>query len=280
MNDTRRMRPLLGTFVEVNARGTQAPDAVAAAFASLERSQALWSFQDRDSELSRLNSAPGALVPVHADTLRLLRLAKILMVRSSQAFDCTVGGSLVLAGLLPDHGGPTPLPRGDAQDIELGTGWARLHRPIRLTLDGLAKGYAVDLAIGALKRTGSIAGWINAGGDLRVFGDIALPVQRRETDGRLTTLGALRDAALASSRATALDEAPDADFPAHIVAPHGQASHPGIWTVLARSAWRADALTKVAATTPPSRRAALVEQLGGQLVASTQAAPMPMEAAA
>lgn len=275
------MRPLLGTFVEVNARGAQAEAAVAAAFARIEQAQAWWSFQDPDSELSRLNRAPGTQVPVHAHTLRLLRLAKALMLRSGQAFDCTVGGALVRQGVLPDHGGPEPLPRGDAQDIELGAGWARLRRPVRLTLDGLAKGYAVDLAIGAMRRAGALAGWVNAGGDLRVFGDMALPVQRREADGRFTTIGALRDAALASSRAAATGEGPDPDFPAHIVAPPGQAPQAGIWTVLARSAWRADALTKVAATTTTSQRAALIDHLGGHLVGPAQTStPASMEAAA
>jgi len=137
---------------------------------------------------------------------------------------------------------------------------------VRLTLDGIAKGYAVDLAVGALQRAGADAGWVNAGGDLRVFGDLALPVQRRELDGRLAALGALRNAAVASSRAAAPGAAADASFPAHIVAPPGRQPQPGLWTVLARSAWRADALTKIAATAPAPQRAALVRSLGGCLL--------------
>ena len=274
MTGLRRMRPLLGTFVEVGARGPGASRGIAAAFASIERAQALWSFQDGGSELSRLNRSPGRRVPLRPDSLRLLRIAKALMRASAGAFDCTVGGALVLGGTLPDHGGAPPLPRGRADDIELGAGWARLRRPVRLTLDGLAKGYAVDLAIRALRHEQVATGWVNAGGDLRVFGDVALPVQQRRLDGRMAPLGTLRDAALASSRAAACGQ-PDEDdeaFPARIVAPLGQAATPGVWTVLARSAWRADALTKVAATAPPARRAALVQQLGGCLVGAANAA--------
>lgn len=271
MAELRRMRPLLGTFVEVGARGHGAGLAIDAAFACIERAQASWSFHDAGSELSQLNRAPGCRVALHADTLRLLRIAKALMRGSGGAFDCTVGGLLVHNGALPDHGGPEPLARGHADDIEIGTSWARLRRPVRLTLDGIAKGYAVDLAIRALRRERAAAGWVNAGGDLRVFGDMALPVQRRELDGRFISLGALRDAALASSRAVATDHADDDgdSFPACIVAPAGQASAPGVWTVLARSAWRADALTKVAATTPEAQREALVQRLGGCLVAAS-----------
>jgi thiamine biosynthesis lipoprotein len=268
MAELRRMRPLLGTFVEVGARGREAGAGIAAAFASVERAQALWSFQDAGSELSRLNSAPGRRVPLQPDSVRLLRIAQALMRRSAGAFDCTIGGALVLGGTLPDHGGPPPLPRGHADDLEIGAGWARLRRPVRLSLDGVAKGYAVDLAIRALRRAGVGAGWVNAGGDLRVFGAIALPVQQRRFDGRAAPLGALRDAALASSRTSTQDRLTDAGpaFPGRIVAPAGQPLPSGVWTVLARSAWRADALTKVAAVTPAPRRGALVRQLGGCLV--------------
>ncbi|RZI83607.1 MAG: FAD:protein FMN transferase [Rubrivivax sp.] len=276
MNETRRMRPLLGTFVEVCARGGDATQAaVDAAFASIQRAHSLWSFQDPDSELSRLNAAPGLAMAVQADTLRLLRIAKALMQLSDGHFDCTVGGMLVQAGALPDHGGPPALPRGCLDDIELRGHEVRLRRPVRITLDGLAKGYAVDLAIRALKRQGARAGWVNAGGDLRAFGDLTLPLQRRELDGRFTPLGGLREAAMASSRGTASLSA-DEDFPACIVAPDGQQTPIGIWTVLARSAWRADALTKVAATAPAAQRDALVRRLGGQLLAP-QPVPMAQE---
>lgn len=265
------MRLLLGTYVEVGARGRGAESAVDAAFACIEAAQRRWSFQDRESTLSRLNRSGGERVPLDAHTLRLLRLCTALMRRSECGFDCTVGGLLVREGVLPDHGGREALPRGDAGDVEIGPSWARLRRPVKLTLDGIAKGYAVDLGVGALRRAKIDAGWINAGGDLRVFGDLALPVHRRELDGRLTPLGALRNAAIASSRCGA----PDASFPAQLVAAAGAAPARGVWSVLARSAWRADALTKVAATAPAAQREERVHRLGGCLLAGPA-----MEAAA
>ncbi|MFB9245646.1 FAD:protein FMN transferase [Massilia antarctica] len=267
MADIKRMRPLLGTYVEVGTRGDSAPAATQAAFASIETAQALWSFHDRASELSRLNLAPGQAMPLSASTLRLLRGARAMMRASGGLFDCTVGGALVRSGALPDHGGTPALERGSAADIEIGADWARLRRPVRLTLDGIAKGYAVDLAVRALRRAGAEAGWVNAGGDVRVFGALVLPMHRREFDGRLVPLGGLRDAAMASSRAGHHDDMQEAPaFPAHIVAPaHGQPAT-GIWTVLARSAWRADALTKVAANAAPAARADLIRALGGALI--------------
>ena len=254
------MQVLLGSYVEAGVRAPAAAidAAIDAAFASIARSQALWSFQDPDSELSRLNGARGAAVAMAPATLRLLGAARAMMRASGGAFDCTVGAMLVQCGALPDHGGGPWLARGSADDIVIGASWASLARPVRLTLDGIAKGFAVDLALRAMRRAGVTAGWVNAGGDMAVFGDLLLPVQRREDDGSLTALGKLRAGAMASSRTGP----PEPDVPSHIIAPGDALPAAGIWTVLARSAWRADALTKVAA----AGRASLLPSLGGALV--------------
>lgn len=269
------MRPLLGTFVEAGASGPGAAAAVEAAFRAVADAQARWSFHAADSELSRLNRHPQQRVPVCRATLGLLRISKLLMKRSDGAFDCTVGATLVAHGALPDHGGPDPLPRGNADDIELGDAWAILQRPVRLTLDGIAKGFAVDLGVRAMRRLGAASGWINAGGDLRAFGGASIPVQRREADGSFTPLGRLWQAAIATSRVgsfgdvdsvgTAADTSQER-FPACIVPPAARSSAPGLWTVMAHYAWLADALTKVAANTPERTRRALIERLGGCLV--------------
>jgi FAD:protein FMN transferase len=267
MGRLQRMRPLLGTFVEIGVQA-DAPDAelarmIDSGFAELEQAQALWSFQSGESELTRLNAAGGQVLRVHRRTVRLLRLARAMTARSEGLFDCTVGGTLVEAGALPDHGGTPALPRGEASDIELGEDWARLKRPVRLTLDGIAKGFAVDLAVGALRRHGAAAGWINAGGDLRAFGELVLPVSRREADGRLTPLGGLRSGALATSGAGLRE--PDR-YPAMLLGRGARRLPRGVHSVLARSAWRADALTKVAAAAPARERAARVRMLGGCLI--------------
>ncbi len=269
MAEARRMRPLLGTFVEVGARAASKHDAEAAlcaAFAAVEVVQQRLSFHAGDSDLTRLNRGAGKAVPMHPLSLRVLRLARVMMVASDALFDVTVGGTLVRRGLLPDHGGPSMLERGEASDIELGDAWARLRRPVRVTLDGIAKGYAVDLAVRALRREGISAGWVNAGGDLRAFGDLVVPVRRREADRRLVALGGLRDAAIASSHAQEPSRDPDPDFAALIVGKANVTPSPGVFSVLARRAWRADALTKVACLAAPAKREPLVRRLGGLLV--------------
>lgn len=264
----RRLRPALGTTVEVALLAPESAASLAAleaAFAVIRQAQALWSFQRADSLLSRINSSAGEAVAIDRSTHRLLRLALATMRASAGRFDITVGAALVRRGALPDHGGPPPGAAGEAADIVLGPGSVRLRRPLRLTLDGIAKGYAVDLAVEALQGAGFASGWVNAGGDLRAFGAAAVPVWRRLDDGRLEALGELREAALATSGARlSADEA----LPALLLGPDRQPTAAGTWSVLARRAWRADALTKVAAATPPTDRHALVARLGGRLMES------------
>lgn len=274
----RRMRPLLGTYVEIGttAGGRVAEAALLRAFACFDLAQRLWSFHDPASELSRLNRAAcngGGAEPVHPLTVRLLRLARAMGRASDGLFNCTVGGRMVALGALPEHGG-TCLGQGHADEIVLGrargTAFCRLARPLKITLDGIAKGFTVDLAVAALRRAGLPGGWVNAGGDLRCFGDAALPVHRREMDGSLRLLGQLRNAAIASSRAS---DMPDPAFPARLIAQPETALAAGVHSVLARYAWRADALTKVASQLPAANRAERIHALGGHVLGPCPSTP-------
>lgn len=265
----RRMRPLLGTFVEIGLHpGAAEESALRQAFSAIEQVHRALSFQDPGSDLSRLNRNPGEFVVLPPLALRVLRLARAMTLASGGLFNCTLGGLLVRRGVLPDHGGGELLDSGNASDIELEGDRARLIRPVRVTLDGIAKGYAVDCAVTALRHAGVQTGWVNAGGDLRVFGMLTLPVSRRESDGALWPLGGVREAAIASS---AVHVRANRRFPGTILRTTGLRSAPGVWSVLARHAWRADALTKVAALAPDASRQEVLSRLGGRLLSPVPA---------
>ncbi|MGE3892124.1 MAG: FAD:protein FMN transferase [Steroidobacteraceae bacterium] len=262
----RRMRPLLGTYVEVGlylqTNSHDDPEsAFTAAFQAIEAIQRSLSFHDPDSELSQLNRSDGHAIRLSSLALRVLRLARGMTAASNGLFNCTIGGALIERGRLPNHGGVQPALVGEAQDIEIYAGSARLRRPLRITLDGIAKGYAVDLASIALRRHGIHAGWVNAGGDIRAFGDCTLPIQHRHHGTDATRFG-LRNAALASSSS---NEQYDPALPGEILAASTLQSVTGNWCVMAAQAWRADALTKVAALAP-RQCDALLQRLGGRRV--------------
>lgn len=264
MTHVRRMQPWLGTFVEVGVEaGRAAERATRGAFEAVAEVHRLLSFQDGASDLSRLNDSQGRPVELHPISVAVLRLARAVMRASGGHFNCTVGGMLERLGALPAPRGIAALERGDPEDIVIiGRHSACLRRPVHITLDGIAKGFAVDRAVMALQRYGAGSGWVNAGGDLRVFGESPAPLVLRE-DGRYRLVGRVSNRAIATSAASS---EPRASFPARIVSPTGAAVSSGSWTVLAREAWRADALTKVAALLPETRRGAAIERLGGRLI--------------
>ncbi|MEK2644183.1 FAD:protein FMN transferase [Bdellovibrio sp. BCCA] len=264
---TRRMKPLLGTFVEVGSACPSAQDSPAfdAAFSAIEQIHNLLSFHNPQSDLSRLNYSFGNEVELHPHSLRVLRLAKAMSCASDGLFNPTVGGKLQSLGYLPDHSSyfqssEIPLPIGEAFDIQMRRKKVFLARPVRVVLDGIAKGYAVDLAIKALKQAGLSNGWVNAGGDIRVYGDVVLPLQIRGPEGLGETLGGLQNMSVAT---TWVKDVYDQSFPGWVVLGDRKPAL-GVWTVLAKKAWRADALTKVASLAFPEERAEIMARLGGR----------------
>jgi thiamine biosynthesis lipoprotein len=164
-------------------------------------------FHDPRSDLSRLNrGAAGNWLRVDPSTFEVLRFALALSAASEGTFDVSVAPRLVQAGFLPS---PDELRGADAcadwREIEIDADrcGVRFHKPMWIDLGGVAKGYAVDRAIEAMRRAGCDAGCVNAGGDLRVFGDMeeAVLLRQPEASGEAPVV-LLRDGSLASSART------------------------------------------------------------------------------
>src|SRR6266513_4364411 len=103
--EIRRCRPMLGTFVEIQAFGTKAAeleDAVEAAFLAIAHVQRLMSFHDPESEVSRMNrDACYKRVRVHPWTWRVLKSAQEFSRNTDGIFDITMAGQLVKWSYLP-----------------------------------------------------------------------------------------------------------------------------------------------------------------------------------
>lgn len=265
-SSVRRMKPLLGTFVEVGTFDNESDaQKFSAVFEVIEQIHNLLSFHDPNSDLSKLNSSTGDFVELNRLSIRALKLAKAIAKRTDDKFNPTVGGELVSRRVLPKHRDKdlAVVRIGRNSDLEIKGSSARLVRPVLITLDGIAKGLAVDLGIEKMKVLKFKSGWINAGGDLRVFGNYKLPIHRRVANGSFENLGELQDAALATSQ---VRPKPLKDFNSWIVAPEISMRETSVCTVVAKKAWRADALTKVAAM--PGNEL-LIAKLGALLVAPT-----------
>jgi thiamine biosynthesis lipoprotein len=141
--------------------------------------------------------------------------------------------------------------RPSAAQIELLPDYhVRFHSPgTVIDLGGIAKGFAVDCAIGVLKEGAIPAAFVNAGGDLAAFGPEPYPIQIRDPRSPQRSLCEIevRNEALATS-GTRFDplHGSQADMP-EIVDPRTQGPAYSLAgaTVCASDCMIADALTKV-----------------------------------
>ena len=211
----RRARPLLGTLVEIGVDsatdGADVACAIEAGFARIATLQAQLSRFEPESEIARFNAASaGARIPIHDDAAVVLDAAAVLRDASAGAFDVTLGSGIW---------------EWRVEDARV---LVKLAGGVRIDLGGIAKGHAVDCAVAALVAHGATAGWVNAGGDLRAFGALALPIELRDENlGGVRPFATLADGALATSRG---------------VAPGGELRHA---SVAAPTCLWADALTKI-----------------------------------
>lgn len=247
-----RARPLLGTTVAVRVHGLDEKDAHLAineAFEDIALIHRLMSFQESDSDLSRLNrEAADRSIEVHAATFEVLKRAEEMSGLSDGCFDITVAPQLVALGMLPaPDSRREPDPQATWRDVSLEPNHrVRFRRPLWIDLGGIAKGYAVDRAIELLRARGAVQVCVNAGGDLRIHGPDSERILLTPGEFRGESLPVLEveNAAVASSGSVQ----PHTDSPS---APHfdgrsrQSVSNSGFVSVLAQHCVTADALTKV-----------------------------------
>ena len=177
----RRARPLLGTLVEVGC-ASGAAQAAEAAFAAIAGVQACLSRFEPGSDVQRFHALrAGESIAVRPHTAAVLAAAQALHEASDGVFDISLGSA------------------PDGWRIHEGR-WEKRSSDVRIDLGGIGKGYAVDCAVSALIAQGCEAGWVNAGGDVRAFGDAEVPLQLRdEASGGVRPFATLRDGAFATS---------------------------------------------------------------------------------
>ena len=254
LTQIERARPLLGTTVSMRVHGLSESDANRAideAFGEIALVHRLMSFQQAESDVSRLNrEAAVRTQDVHPATFEVLYWAREIAEASVGCFDITVADKLVEWGMLPapDSRHP-PDPQADWRDIELGEDYGvRFRRPLWIDLSGIAKGYAVDRAIERLQRHGAVQACVNAGGDLRIYGPhaeaIALRHEKPASEG--IPVLEIENAAVASSGGDIERRGHEGEMAGpHVDGRDGRAIPMGRFaSVVAESCLIADALTK------------------------------------
>jgi thiamine biosynthesis lipoprotein len=161
------------------------PGVVEAAFDEVDRIDRLMSHYKPDSPLSRLNREASARgVEVEPELFDLIEEALRYSRDSGGAFDITVGPLMRAWGFFQGEG-RVPAD-GEIADLRRRVGFEHVvldrrnrtiafDRPgIELDLGGIAKGYAVDRAVGVLRQHGVTTALVSAGGST-IFGAGAPP---------------------------------------------------------------------------------------------------------
>ncbi|MCG7874921.1 MAG: FAD:protein FMN transferase [Candidatus Thiodiazotropha taylori] len=178
---------VFGTLLDIKAY-TDNPAEFDAAVKGLERTfqdmHREWHAWKGDGELVRLNRAIGRgdAITVSPELVELLLRAKQYAEQSGHLFNPAIGGLIAEWGFHSDEppGGPPPDGNRIASLIEAAPSMAQLtfeqnrifssNRAVALDLGAFAKGYALNMAIRQLKRSGIAHAIVNAGGDLCVSG--------------------------------------------------------------------------------------------------------------
>lgn len=162
-----RSRALLGHVVRLSVvapGGVCVKKAMDAAFQTVERLQFMLDPERSSSVLSNICRADtGDIIPVPNQVYEILQIANDIAYRTDGVFDIVAAGA-----------------DGTAEwtDLDLSVrGAIRLRRQLRLSLGGLQRGFAADLAVKALKEMGVGAGLVDIGGCIRAFGPRAWRVE-------------------------------------------------------------------------------------------------------
>jgi thiamine biosynthesis lipoprotein len=242
----------MGTIIAVSAEaGTvrRALSGIEAAFEVIAKVEGLMHPTRPGSDLSAIRrGALGRPLAIHGWTWEVLSLSLRLNQASMGAFDPCL-----------------PSAAGRLADLEFAAPqFVVPHVPLHIDLGGIAKGYAVDRALMALREAGCRGALVNAGGDLAVFGDrdYAIVIRNRGTGDRTIEL---KNAAVATS-----DVCGAARPAEHSGYYHGATRRKigtGIVSVSAASAAIADALTKCLLAGRGETHAALLESFGARQLA-------------
>lgn len=181
MKKVSETRELMGTIVTITVydeSSSRARKAIDAAFKEMEKVDRLMSTYKKESEVSRLNR-DGYLKNPSRELMYVIERSLYYSRLSDGAFDITVQPILKLYTHTYKNLGRPPTEKElerarelvGYENILLGRDEIRLNRKgAMITLGGIAKGYAIDMAIESLERNGIKSALVNAGGDIRAIG--------------------------------------------------------------------------------------------------------------
>ena len=282
--ETREFRYLMGTSIQIQAMGGDPPSRKAAideAFAAIQEVDRLMSNYRSDSELALINTrAARTAVHVSDPMFAVLSAGERVSIQSDGAFDVTVGPLVRLWGFhdrkphVPSRDELTavrPLVNYRNLILDPAKRTVRFARPgMEIDLGGIAKGFAVEIAGGVMRRRG-LQAFIDAGGNQYMVGRPSdkptwrLGIKDPESPERLLgTVDVLEGSVSTSAQGSNFLVADGRKY-GHILDPRTlePAADRLSVTVVAQDATLADALSKVGFLLGPAKALKVIESFPG-----------------
>ena len=171
-----KTRIVFDTFVEVQvlSKDKDFERFIDTLFIKMDKWDSLYSYQNPHSSLSQINQ--NLTDKIDSTLCFLLTYSKQIYYDSDSMFDVTVGA---LTDIWDFEKEIVPTKEQIAQakknigfeKIVFDRGRLTKPKELKINLGAVAKGYIVDLGVEFLEQNGALSGFINAGGDIGLFGD-------------------------------------------------------------------------------------------------------------
>ncbi len=181
--ESRELMDTFCTITVVSPSKEKARKAIDRGFAEIKRLETLLNYFSGGSEITAVNKAAGIKpVKVSRETLEIVKKAMHISGITGGAFDPTIAPVVSLWRFSKDISNPQvpskdvaadALRHVDYRKIKINTAESGIYlaeKGMELDLGGIAKGYAADRAVEAIKAEGVKAALVAIAGDIRGFG--------------------------------------------------------------------------------------------------------------
>jgi len=179
----KRAQMHMGTLVSITAVASTHEDAnkaINAGFMEIKRLEQLLSTWISESELSHVNVSAGVVsVHVSIETLTVVQRAIQAAEMTGGGFNIAIGPAVDAWRVTESQRIPTdselealrPLVNLQAVHVDVLKQTIYLEKKgMQIDVGGIGKGYAADLAVTVMKKTGAVAGVVALSGDIKTFG--------------------------------------------------------------------------------------------------------------
>ena len=168
---------VMDTIVDIKivTKNKDANETLDYAFKLMEDYENKFSFYKNESQIWKLNNSIIDSLLIDDDLKEIFSISKELYQKTNKHYDITIGA---LSEIWDFDKEVIPTNKEIEKAIQV-TGFEKLkiqnnylYKPdgMKINLGSLAKGYIVDKVVAYLKQQNVISGFVNAGGDMRIFG--------------------------------------------------------------------------------------------------------------